>query len=184
MLKIAAKRATGPILPVNHGLESSFEFRELTPAPPLPLLGETDLPALAREYLAQGRPMAAAFALTEEIPKLKERYESDRKIAAVLLDSNSKFIAAAKNANARNRTRHAEINLLQGLAHERKSKLPAGARLFVTLKCCKMCAGMLALTAEDIRTNHVYYGADDPGPGARATYLDRHPGLQSLLSLD
>ena len=184
MLKVAAKRATGPIEPVNHGLETSFEFRALTPDPPPPLLSETDLPPLARQHLAQGRPMAAAFALAEEIPELEERYESDRRVAAILLDSDSKFIAASKNANAKNRTRHAEINLLQGLLNEKKRQLPPGAQLYVTLKCCKMCAGMVAVTAEDIRTNHVFYGADDPGPGARATFLDRHPGLQSLLSQD
>lgn len=184
MLKVAAKRATGPVETVNHEMETPFEFRELKPDPPPPLVCETDLPPLCRQHLAEGRPMAAAFALDDEIPKREERYESDRKVAAILLDSDGRFIAAAKNANARNRTRHAEINLLQSLLAERALRPPRGAKLYVTLKCCKMCAGMLANTAEDIRTNHIFYGANDPGPCARATFLDRHPELQSLLALD
>jgi tRNA(Arg) A34 adenosine deaminase TadA len=184
MIKVAAKRATGSLLPVDLSLEHRFELRELFPsAPPAPLL-ENHLPPRVRDLLGAARPMSAAFALAEEIPKREERYDCDRKVAAVLLDADGSFIAAAKNANARNRTRHAEMNLLQGLRAQNKTGLPRGARIYVTLKCCKMCAGMITREAEDIRTNLVFYGADDPGNMARSTCLDRGAGIQALLPGD
>ena len=124
--------------------------------------------------------MNAAFKIAEEIPRTGKLYECDRKVAAVLIAADGKFIAAARNANAKNRTRHAEVNLVQGLRTEHGKSLPRGSKIYVTLKCCRMCAAAIWCDAEDIRSLHVYYGEDDPGPNARETILARN-GLLSAL---
>jgi tRNA(Arg) A34 adenosine deaminase TadA len=173
MIKVAAKRATAPVEPRDQHLSLDFKFREISPLPPPPLVLWDGLSENSKALLERKQPMAAAFQIATEIPRQENLYQSDRKVAAVLLSIDGDFIAASKNANAVNRTRHAELNLVQGLAAAGKV-LPRGARLYVTLKCCKMCAAAIWCGAEDIQSVRVIYGEDDPGPNARDSILLRN----------
>lgn len=119
--------------------------------------------------------MKVAGELASRIPKKSELYESDRKIAAILVSAKGEILSAAINTNARNRTQHAEINLIESLWKKAGKRLPRGSRLYTTLKPCKMCAGMIWDCAEDVRDLQVIYGEDDPGTNARCTALDLSP---------
>jgi tRNA(Arg) A34 adenosine deaminase TadA len=101
----------------------------------------------------------------------------NRPVAAVLVSREGKLLDRALNMNATNKTLHAELNLVQSFyrkfGREFGSKLPAGSKLFTTLKPCKMCAGMLFDAAEDMRSFEVIYAEDDPGTNARNTALEK-----------
>ena len=71
-------------------------------------------------------------------------------------------------------TAHAEIMALRTAAeHQQNYRLP-GARLYVTLEPCCMCAGAII----HARIAEVIYGADDPKTGAAGSRFD------TLLSAD
>lgn len=176
MLKVAAKRATAPIVPGVGGLVDS-ELKFLKPLPTPPLISFDELSTPVRELIGRREFMDAAFQMAEEIPRNAEMYLSDRKVAAILIAEDGSFITASRNSNAKNRTRHAEMNLVQGLLPKR---IPAGAALYVTLKCCKMCAAMIWENAEDQKNLRVIFGENDPGPSARNTIFARlAPGVES-----
>lgn len=95
----------------------------------------------------------------------------DRSLLAALLDPAGRVILAARNAAGRDRTRHAELNLVQALWYSAGSRLPAGSRLVCSLKPCRMCASMITRSA--LGPIEVLYLRDDPGRLASGTQLDR-----------
>jgi tRNA(Arg) A34 adenosine deaminase TadA len=117
--------------------------------------------------------MALARRLAARIETRERRYASDRRIAAVLSDRDGSVLAWAVNSSARDKTAHAEVLLVQGYCRATGSVLPEGVRIHVTLKSCKMCAGMILNAAADPRSIRVYYDEFDPGPHARLTALER-----------
>jgi hypothetical protein len=167
MLKVAAKRY------------------ELVPedAPPEGELVGAPLAQLLCSPSAQLQSLAQAPELLNSLlpPRGPTRALSARAVSAILLSSDLKVLAAARNSNAKERTRHAELELVQGYFAQHHSPIPAGALLIVSLKPCRMCAAAIARAAEDIRTLKVLYLQDDPGPFARATELER-TGAQELFS--
>ena len=106
---------------------------------------------------------------------------SARAVSAVLLSSQLEVLAAACNSNTQERTRHAELELVQGYWARHRRPLPKGSLVVVSLKPCRMCAAAIARAAEDIRTLKVLYLEDDPGPFARGTELERL-GVQELFA--
>jgi tRNA(Arg) A34 adenosine deaminase TadA len=102
----------------------------------------------------------------------KPLFQYNRPVAAVLISREGELLAWALNTNAVNKTLHAELNLVQSFYRKFGSKIPAGSKLFTTLKPCKMCAGMLFDVAEDMRSFEVIYAEDDPGLNARNTALE------------
>ena len=179
MVKVAAKRLSLQTLPDATDLPgrdvSAQGNPELAQAPaPEPAPGPPRSPADL---------LAFALSLATEIPRREgPRYTLDRPVAAILADADGRILATAVNRNARNRTLHAEVRLAQAWHHRTGRGFPPGARVYVTLKCCRMCAGMLWQTAEQPETLHVHYAEDDPGPQARATELERR-GAESRLVL-
>jgi tRNA(Arg) A34 adenosine deaminase TadA len=169
MTKVSAKRLTAPIVPVNHGIDAPFRFQELLPILPPPLLEFDILTAESRQLIFEKRFMKSVIQIAQEIPKQAELYHSDRAVAAILISSSGEMLALARNSNAKNRTRHAEINLVQGFVAKYSRKIPAGSQIFVTLKCCKMCAAAIWHCSEDPYSLQIFYDQDDPGPNARVT---------------
>lgn len=107
------------------------------------------------------------------IPDVLERLrmgkeDSDRSVSALLVDSSDHILGWSWNTNAVIRTRHAEWNLCAGLM----GKIPFGARLWVSLKPCRMCAARIWEQSEDPTKITVIYLEDDPGPFAQGTMLD------------
>lgn len=179
IVRVAAKRITTGLDPTDPvlALGSSEELVELRseafhfPMPPA-------VPA-PRSSASHADPMSLARELAAQVPRDRALYECDRPVAALLVSRDGSLLAAALNTNARNRTLHAEMNLIRAMG----GRLPAGSRLYVTLKPCRMCAGMIHDSAEDLRALRVIYGDEDPGPNARHTALDLSPhSIQSRFA--
>jgi tRNA(Arg) A34 adenosine deaminase TadA len=169
MVKVAAKRLSAPVL-----VAPEPSWIEIRPKEAPPLLRENDFSDEARTLIKQRNFMAAARDLAQKIPRQRELYDSDRRIAALLVSAQGEFLGASLNSNAKNRTRHAEVNLVQAFVKEYGTRLPKGSRIYVTLKCCKMCAAMIWCQSEDIKTNRIFFGENDPGPNARSTIFTPH----------
>lgn len=193
MVKVAARRLTAPITPVDHN-DLSFAdltFIEITaPKPPLPP------PTFEGQSTTLGEPahfMRAVFELAQQVPREKPLYKCSRPIAAILVSEKNEILAYAINTNVSNRTQHAEVNLIQSYFLTTKQGLPSRSTLYTTLKPCRMCAAMIWHMAEDPENLRVFYGAHDPGPQARHTILDakspdrrdacRRAGVPHLLDL-
>jgi len=114
--------------------------------------------------------MMAAFALMTK--RFGTTDNSGHNIAAILVDKTGHILSWGLNQRWNNATFHAEVNMLQAYYKNHKADpgLPDGARIYTTLKPCKMCAGMIREAAKDINTVAVYYGQNDPG--ALDTALD------------
>jgi tRNA(Arg) A34 adenosine deaminase TadA len=152
-----------------NGLSTALEYEShphLTPSAHL-------VPDVVRDDKAW---MALAVRLTHPTQVSRESraalFLSNRPVAAILVSKTGELLEWALNTNAVNKTLHAELNLVQSFYRKFKSNLPAGSKLFTTLKPCKMCAAMLFDAVEDMRNFEVVYGEDDPGPNARNTALE------------
>lgn len=113
-----------------------------------------------------------ALQLAGEIPREAPRYRCDRPIAALMVSGEGEVIDWALNKTSRNKTCHAEVNLLQAHWRRTRSPVPRGTRIYTTLKPCKMCAGMIWHSAEDFRDIQVFYAEPDLGRGSKYTVLD------------
>ena len=84
-------------------------------------------------------------------------------VGAVLLGADGRILARAGNRTRElsDPTAHAEILAIREACAALKSERLPGARLWVTLEPCPMCAA--AISAARIET--LYYGADDPRMG-------------------
>lgn len=126
-------------------------------------------PSSHEEWLA----LAERIAGRQDSPQADlPLYERNRKVAALLVSRENRLLHAAVNTNASNRTLHAEVNLLQSYYEKCGHGVPAGSRIYTTLKPCKMCAGMIWHCAEEPFSVSVYFRDFDFGPGARLTVLD------------
>lgn len=183
MVKVAAKSLTrlqsqNPELDLH--LPEGDSVHEIIPlsAPTQPRLlhQEPDLSPLFTSSASRSPEawLQRSAELATQVCLRAERFESDRPVAAILVSAEGIVLAAARNTNSRNRTLHAEVNLLQSYHERCKRPIPAGASLYVALKPCKMCAGMIWECAEDLNSLRVFYGQDDPGSMAKATVLDPH----------
>ena len=177
-IKVAAKR-------VHAGL---------TPSPPsetLPVLrwidaGSAELPTLRRPSFhplsfwkqeeAPHSPadfLNLAKTLVSQIPDQEgPLYRRNREVAALLVSKEGEILSWGINTNHSNRTFHAELNLVQDFFARTGKPIPAGAKIFITLKPCKMCAGAIWVATEDPFSLEVYFSEFDSGRNARWTVLD------------
>jgi tRNA(Arg) A34 adenosine deaminase TadA len=106
--------------------------------------------------------MAAAY----RILRAKQNPGGREGVAAILVNSTGKILSWGVK-NPAHPALHGETSALLGYG----GNLPAGVRMYTTLKPCKMCAGWITtLTGGGHR---VYYGQDDPTSAAEDTDLDR-----------
>lgn len=187
IIAVAAKRATDRILENDKSDRQNFEELVKIPSRRIDLTQtENGLSApLSYEHhshrLHPARDetswMELANQLTQTTLAQRENkaplFLSDRPVAAILVSKTGELLDWALNTNAVNKTLHAELNLVQSFYRKFKSKLPAGAKLYTTLKPCKMCAAFITDAAEDIRTLEVIYDEDDLGTNARNTTLEK-----------
>jgi tRNA(Arg) A34 adenosine deaminase TadA len=173
IVKVAAKRITSSLTlsEIEEMIGKSDEIVDLSAEPiwhPEPVA--LTPPSSARtdaEWIELAQKLARQTAQNGlKAPK----YASDRPIAALLVSRENTLLGADINTNAKNRTLHAEMNLISHLTDQ---KIPAGARLFTTLKPCRMCAGMIHDSASDLASLRVIFAEDDPGTHGRNTALDR-----------
>jgi tRNA(Arg) A34 adenosine deaminase TadA len=93
-------------------------------------------------------------------------------VAALLISADNQILSAALNCNSKNRTLHAEVNLIQCFYRNHRKKIPSGSKIITTLKACKMCAAMIWSSAEQIESTEIFFGEMDEGKHARETVLN------------
>lgn len=186
MIKVVAKRATEGIVPFNHALDLSFEFCEVGTAmevlASVQLLNNENLMSLSavQKWVAEALPnsksefLELASKLAERVPKGEILHDHDRGIAALLVDKKNRLLGYGINSNSKNKTLHAEVNLIQRLFLEQGYKIPEGSVLYSTHKPCKMCAGMIYHWSKEPSSIQVYYSHEEKGVLSRQTVLDRY----------
>ena len=173
MVRVAAKRLEAPCRLEDFPLAAGQEVIELH----APALSEVPEPLAAALGLRIGLQrddrgfMELALKLAQHVAVREQRYLSNRRIAALLVSAQGSLLGWAVNSSVQDKTRHAEVNLIQAYCRKNGTPLPAGARVLTTLKSCKMCAGMIWSAASDPSSLRVLYAQDDPGPYARSTVL-------------
>lgn len=161
MVKVVAKRLQGELQPLDHGLPMPGEAvrigEEGVLAPVHFLSAENQLPLMEIESFRQNtmlewlRRIAALNARGEVL------HDYDRDISCMLFDGEGKLLAFGLNSNAKNKTLHAEVNMVQRFFREQQRKIPRGARIYTTRKPCKMCAGMIHDWSEDPTSLEIHY---------------------------
>ena len=168
MVKVAAKRITA-------GLTSEAIRKILDPTSNKEWirLKAKDAPPLLDAAEPRGAdPISIALDFESKTLHASEKlHEKDRRVAAVLVSPERKLLAAAINTNAKDRTRHAEVNLIQGWWARENRAIPQDCELYVTVQCCRMCAGMIWDSCENPWSLRVHYLRPDPGPMAQGTIL-------------
>ena len=131
--------------------------------------------------------------------------ERDRGVVAMLVSRDGALLDCAVNTNNSNQALHAEVNLLapwlEGFMKEedredddeqdatrgeknadaslqKRGRLPAGARVLVTLQCCRMCAALICAASDDAHARDgvetlrdVVYAEADEGKYSNETAL-------------
>lgn len=118
--------------------------------------------------------------LEAQVPRGDVLHDYSRPIGAILVRGDGHVVGHALHSGAINKTRHAEIDLIQGLF--RSGFVPDKSErytLYVSLKPCRMCAGTWAEVFADYDLQ-VCYLRDDPGTKARGTELDRRGLIRPL----
>jgi tRNA(Arg) A34 adenosine deaminase TadA len=154
-----------------EGREQLWEFAVIAGVSPQIHLTATGSDPLMRNI--HRLYMMAAFTL------IIQGYDTDSRdevgnVCAILADSSGRVIGWGRNTRGINSTRHAEVNLIQGLYANHKSRYNEslkGAILYTTLKPCQMCAGMIHHAGKG--EIEVVYGQNDPGDDANGTVLDK-----------
>ena len=151
---------------------------------------------------------AEAFVKSKKLLLDEEQlpfHKRDRGVVAMLVSRDGALLDCAVNTNNSNTALHAEVNLLapwlEGFLEEetedgddatddddamnatflrgkRNGRLPAGARVLVTLQCCRMCAALICAASDDALTRdgvetlrEVVYAEADEGKYSNETAL-------------
>lgn len=174
MIKIIAKKGTGEVQSIDHSLPVTEEifligderpFAQVTLRTP-----ENNLPLEQIAFLKSKEDLEWVRKVAALNPRGEVLHDYDRDIACVLVDKSGDILGYGLNCNSKNKTLHAEVNLVQRLFHETGKKIPAGSVLLTTRKPCKMCAGMLYDWSEDPRTLSVHFAEEDRS--SQQTVLD------------
>lgn len=193
MIKVVAKRATGDIPMVTDPSIVLPECVEITRANILneqEHLNAANKQALAKVASVLPKPptspqnyLQAATTLADKVPRGEILHDYDRGIAAFMLNENGELLSYGVNSNSKNKTLHAEVNMVQRYFRETGNKIPKGTQIFSTHKPCKMCAGMIYDWCQDPMSVQIYYGVEETGRLSTATILDQH-GLNKQLRAD
>ncbi|WP_413558918.1 Bd3614 family nucleic acid deaminase [Bdellovibrio sp. HCB209] len=193
MIKVVAKRASDGIIPVQDPeFSESLELIEvdskeniLSQVSHLSSENKQSVADVQKWFAAQGTQtdedhLRVALSLAQQVPRGEVLHDHDRDIAAILISAEGELLGYGVNSNSKNKTLHAEVNLIQRLFKENSQKIPAGATLYSTHKPCKMCAGMIYDWSENPTSVRVFYSVDEIGGLSKQTILDRH-GLNQQL---
>jgi tRNA(Arg) A34 adenosine deaminase TadA len=112
----------------------------------------------------------------------KPRHQESRLVRSLILDENLKIQMGAENRNSRNKTRHAEIQLLQNYFAKNKKGFDKKNVLVSSLQCCKMCAAMIwHMQTDPLKNLEVYFLEEEKGSSARDTILTAGGNLRREL---
>ncbi len=187
MVQLAAKRATAPVIAVDHGLVPVAELLELGAENQhlVQTRHEISLPWTAPSKIRD--PIEAEFylrQLIEQIPRGDVLHDFNRPIAALVCGPEGQVLSWAVNNNAKNKTLHAEVVAVQRFYRNFRQKLPLETKIYSSMKPCRMCAGMIYEMSENPVKLQTVYFQDDPGPLAQNTILERQGLLKHYLLQD
>ncbi|MEK2689155.1 Bd3614 family nucleic acid deaminase [Bdellovibrio sp. GT3] len=186
MVKVVAKRVSEAVLP-EADLEFSehLEFREIdnvensissvTQLNEQNQISLIDLRATwtVKSLATDEERLKAAFDLSQLVPRGKVLHDFDRGIAAILISAQGEILSYGINSNSKNKTLHAEVNMVQKYYQETGKKIPIDSVIYSTHKPCKMCAGMIYNWSESPKHLKVIYGIEESGGLSTQTVLDR-----------
>ncbi len=182
-VKVAAKRlrqvapfpAPQPMATGAAGAQTHVELLEIGEEP----LPEEPLPSLPRSVSSEAAAIRLVRDLQERARRGPTRATSARRLSALLTDAEGLVLAAAVNSAGTDRTRHAEAELIRRWWRDHGRGLPPGARVYCSLKPCKMCAALIWAATTDREGLRVVFDRWDPGPLAQGTVLSDN-GLEQL----
>lgn len=183
MTKIVAKRIQGDVRGQNHQVKVNLE--KIRVGNDQILAASAWLSPLNQRSLDEIRALKIDPPMhwAQKIAQLNERgevlHDYDREIACLLVDKAGDLLSYGVNSNSKNKTLHAEVNMVQRYFKEWGQKIPTGSRLYTTRKPCKMCAGMIHDWSEDPTSLQIYYLEDDKS--SQNTALD---GVVRWIRLD
>jgi tRNA(Arg) A34 adenosine deaminase TadA len=177
MVKVVAKRATESVIGFDHGLGLRIQRIQIGTGQKLfqSHLANADVAKVANlDFLETTiSPLAKAWKLAALTPRGEIFHNYDRGIAALLMDHQDKVLDWALNSNSKNKTLHAEVNLIQKYFRRTGHKVPKGSKIYSTHKPCRMCAGMIHHWSEEREAAFVFYGIEESGGLSRNTVLDQ-----------
>lgn len=109
----------------------------------------------------------------EEIPGVFQPRSDREPVSAILRDKEGRELLRAESGARWNRTLHAEVLLIQEWYRRSGARLPPGARLEVSHKPCRMCAGLIVHWSTPEDPVRVTYRIPVEGCRSRMTILDR-----------
>ncbi|MES2185835.1 MAG: Bd3614 family nucleic acid deaminase [Pseudomonadota bacterium] len=153
-----------PIADIWRSVQSAVpRGRHIPPkAIPIPLVVGTSGPfTFQREkvFMTLAHAIAAARTLRwHQSRHAKQIDQAGYAIGALLVRDDGTLAGASLNNHHTNETYHAEAQLVMQDALHNAGGLPAYSRLYTTLQCCHMCAGLIASAGVGVR---VWYGQVD-----------------------
>ncbi|MEY4065419.1 MAG: hypothetical protein RIR26_1627 [Pseudomonadota bacterium] len=132
--------------------------------------GAVDLSAVVHDAPVHLSSVSAGVSLLKA--------ERDRSIECWLVSAEGRLLGWAVNTAGRNRTQHAEMNLLRTWWKREGRPLPVGSRVVTTLEPCPMCAGALWECAASREAFEVLYQHPDSGTVVRRSVLRNTPILR------
>ena len=184
MVRLAAKRISFDLRPVDHGIETGSSFEKLAGVQSGIIISKhlTEIQHAIENQCNEVTAPAMLKQLVDLVPRGPVLHDHNRAIAAVLTDSAGKVLDVSLNQNHKNKTLHAELLLAQNYYRTTGQFIPEGSRIYVSLKPCIMCASALLRFCGQHRNIKVYYLNDDPGNKAKNSELERLSLLCSLNS--
>lgn len=176
MVRLTAKRISRTQA-LNHSLHPAVRLiRVGSDEPIFPVTAFLDDPIFEVPRLIGNvtEGIGVALQLARAVPRGEVLHEYNRSVAAILVSESGDVLSWSTNQASMNKTLHAEVRTVQKFWDSTHTLVPPGAHLFVTLKPCQMCAGMIAESCEDLSSLKVYFAENDKGPLAQRTALEKN----------
>ena len=173
MLKVMAKRVTEEVSAADRGVVLPIEKIEIGKGQKILLSQFANFDCADPEFLEEKiSPLEKVWKITALTPRGEILHDYDRGIAALLLNHEGKVVEWALNSNSKNKTLHAEVNLIQKYFCRTGQKIPKGFKIYSTHKPCRMCAGMIHYWSEEREEAFVFYDIEETGRLSKWTVLD------------
>lgn len=176
MVKLAAKRIS-QVVPKNNFIKHSLQVLRIAGEEPLvpvkSLLLEVPF-AFPERISSPEEGIRIVTQWAQSVPRGAVLHDHNRSIGAMLVSAEGYVLAHSTNQASLNKTLHAEVRTVQKYWSSTQGLIPRGAQIFVSLKPCLMCAGMIAESSADLETLKVYYAENDKGPLAQRTALEKN----------
>lgn len=177
MVKLAAKRMTAAILPLDHQISlAEYEWIQVAPINDWFLQSQhaqAVKPSAFKKIKSEAEALSVLKELEAQVSRGEVLHDFNRPIAVVITDADGNILGQSVNANFKNKTLHAEVRAIQEIFKKWQMPLPPGTCIYVSLKPCQMCAAMIAQASENPSSLKVYFCQDDPGIRAKNTVFDQ-----------